>query len=214
MGSNGGGKSKLAGQMLASGYPRSVSIDVKGDFDPPLDYDVLRSPSEWGWRNTDKHIVYRPKLEYMGGGWLNEVLFSLFERARKKGKREPFVVYVDEGLYLSKTGHTQALAALAVSGRSLNVGLWVASQRPTWIPVEVRSEAWRWYVFYLAYEQDEREVLRYAKGRISLEQLQEGTANYSFWEIKRGEKSAGRLTINHFPPVRIGVPSSTNGGST
>lgn len=213
MGSNGGGKSVLAGQMLASGYPRSVSIDVKGDFDPPLDYTVLRSPDEWGWRNTDRHIVYRPKIEYMGGAWLEEVLFRLFERARKKGKREPFIVYVDEGLYLSKTGHIQSLAALAVSGRSLNVGLWVASQRPMWIPVEVRSEAWRWYVFYLAYEQDEREVLKYTKGRLSLAQLQEGTANFSFWEIKRGKQSAGKLTISHFPPVRIGVTTSTGGNS-
>lgn len=202
VGSNGGGKTKLAGEMLAAGYPRTVSIDVKGDFNPPIDYTILTKPNEFGWR-YHRHIVYRPKFEYANGQWLDEVLRRLFQRARAKGRKQPFILYLDEALYMATSSRTGTMRALAVTGRSLNVGLWVSSQRPKWIPVEVRSEAWRWYVFYLSYEEDEKEILRYSKGRIGLDQLQNPTDNYSFWEIKRGANSAGKLAIKHYPRVAI-----------
>lgn len=205
VGSNGGGKSKLAAEMLAAGYPRTVSIDVKGDFDPPIDYHVLSKPNDLGWR-FHNHIVYRPKFEYASGYWLDQVLQKLFQRARAKGKREPFILYIDEGLYLATSARTGTMRALAVTGRSLNVGLWVSSQRPKWIPVEVRSEAWRWYVFYLSFDEDEKEVLKYAKGRINLAELQNPKDLYSFWEIKRGTESAGRMSVKHYPRVLLSKP--------
>lgn len=202
VGSNGGGKTVLAGQMLAAGYPRTVSIDVKGDFNPPIDYTVLTKPNELGWRYK-KHIVYRPEFEYANGQWVDEVLRRLFKRARAKGKKQPFILYIDEGLYVATSSRTGTMRQLAVTGRSLNVGLWVSSQRPKWIPVEVRSEAWRWYVFYLAYDEDEKEVLRYSKNKIQLDELQNPTDLYSFWEIKRGANSAGRLQVKHYPKVSL-----------
>lgn len=202
VGSNGGGKTVLAGEMLAAGYPRTVSIDVKGDFDPPIDYTVLSSPGDWRWRYAD-HIVYRPKFKYSNGHALDDVLRSLFERARKVGKKKPFILYIDEGLYLATSSRTGTMRALAVTGRSLNVGLWVSSQRPKWIPVEVRSEAWRWYVFYLSFEDDEKEILKHAKGKINLQGLQNAQDLYSFWEIRRGIQSAGRMTVKHYPRIAI-----------
>jgi hypothetical protein len=202
MGSNGGGKTVLAGEMLAGGYPRTVSIDIKGDFDPPMDYKVLSSPNDWGWHYA-RHIMYRPSRKYTDGLELDFVLRKLFDRAKRSGKRRPFVLYIDEGLYVALSSRTGTMRSLAVTGRSLNLGLWVSSQRPRFIPVEVRSEAWRWYVFYLSYEDDEKEVIKYTKGRITLAELQNPTDLYSFWEIKRGKKSAGRLSIEHYPRVNV-----------
>lgn len=202
MGANGSGKSQLAGALLGSGYPRWVAIDSKGDFPAPQPHVVIRTPDDrrWSW-NRDGGILYRPKPEYNTGPWLDEILRRLFLRAQKEGKTAPFVVYVDEALFLSKLGHTRWLSALAVSGRSLKVGLWVSSQRPAWIPVEIRTEAWRWLVFYLAYSEDEKEVLRYAKGQISPAQLQEAAVDYSFWELKRGK--GGKVQATHFPALQL-----------
>jgi hypothetical protein len=200
LGANGSGKSALAAQMLASGY-RWVVIDSKGDFPAVRPFHVVRSPDGWAWRWPHEHLLYRPAPEYNRGAWLDETLRRLFVRAQKEGRKKPFVVYVDEALYLARTGHVQWLSALAVSGRSLGVGLWTASQRPKWIPVEVRSEAWRTYVFYLQHAADEREVVADSKGLLTEEDMQAAAVDYSFYELKRG--NAGRLEVRHFPPVRI-----------
>ncbi len=200
VGSNGGGKSLLTGALLAAGYPRTVAIDIKGDFFPRERMEVVKDPRDrLGWQAD--HILYRPKREFRTSAWLRFVLERLFDRAQRIGKKQPFIIYIDEGLYLAKAGCVREMANLAIAGRSLGVGLWVASQRPVWIPVEVRSEAWRWFVFYLAKEQDEREVLSYCKGRLSLEDLQRGYQAWSFWEIRRGRASPAELEIVHHPPL-------------
>jgi hypothetical protein len=200
LGSNGGGKSVLMRELLAAGYPRTVTIDVKGDFEPIQPHRVVTKPDDWlGWRAD--HIVYRPGREHQTRAAMDGVLNRLYNRAQKSGKRHPFVVYIDEALYLAKLGCASSMAALAVSGRSLGLGLWITSQRPKWIPVEVRSEAWRWYVFYLSFEEDEREVLKHTKGRLTLQNLQEGTEAYSFWEIRRGRSNPGLVDVTHHQPV-------------
>lgn len=205
LGSNGTGKSVLIRELLAK-YPRSVSIDTKGDFEPIQPYVVVTDPDDKQLYRADT-VVYRPKSEFKTGAHLDAVVGRLFARGQEtfdvkaKSQLRPFVLNIDEGLAFSKRGHIANLAEFAVSGRSLNLGLWVASQRPVWIPVEVRSEAWRLYVFYLAFEDDEKHVLKYTKRRLTLEQLQEGFANHSFWEIRRGASEAAKLEIRHCPRV-------------
>lgn len=202
VGANGSGKSVLASALLGSGYDSWFVIDSKGDFEPPKPYRIVRHPDDWRlrvWPNVP--TLYRPRPEYNNGPWLDEMLRRLYVRAVKYGKRHPFIVYVDEALYLARTKHVQWLAALAVSGRSLRVGLWVSSQRPVWIPVEVRSEAWRWYVFYLSYQQDEEEVLKYSKGRLQLPDLQSLSVDHSFYELRRGK--GGKVGAMRFPAMRL-----------
>lgn len=202
LGSNGSGKSVLAKELLSPHYPRIVVIDVKHDFEPYKPYTLIKKPNDWRWSfRVDGRILYRPSPEYNNGPWLDEVLRRLYLRAQKTGKKKPFIIYVDEALYLSKVGATQWLAALAVSGRSLGVGLWVSSQRPKWIPVEVRSETWRWYVFFLDYDEDAKEMVKYTHGRISVDELQEPKQSYSFWEIKRDTREGGKKIITHYPPI-------------
>lgn len=216
MGANGGGKTKLAAAMLGNGdtYPRGIAFDVKGDLQLEMPHTIIRRPDDWRWKwyaRNDGWILYRPLPEFNTGPWLDEILRRIYMRAQKqynsraRQARRPFIVYIDEGLYLAKTGNVRWLSQIAVSTRSMGCGLWVASQRPKWIPVEVRSEAWRWYVFALSYMEDEREVSNYTKGKLSIEQLQRETADFEFFEIKRTGQTAGRLTITHFPKLQLEV---------
>lgn len=206
LGSNGAGKSVLARQMLAAGYHRVRAIDLKGDFDLLQDHRVVREPGDWrGLRH--RHVVYRPKAPYDSGEWLDRVLMQWYREAqrtfdtKRKVQRNPTVIYVDETLALAHSRRTEALARIAVAGRALGLGLWCSSQRPVWIPVEVRSEAHRIYVFFLQYETDELEVLKYAKRQLTLEQLQAGMDHHAFWELRRSRAAAGRWEVRHLPPL-------------
>jgi energy-coupling factor transporter ATP-binding protein EcfA2 len=206
LGSNGSGKSVLVRELLGAGYRRTISIDLKGDFVPLQDHRVVREPDDWrGWRA--RHVVYRPRPPYDSGAPLDQVLWRLYHQAqrtydsKRKVQPAPFVVYVDETLALAHSRRTEGLARIAVAGRALGLGLWCASQRPRWIPVEARSEAHRVYVFYLQYEEDERELLKLAKRQLSLEDLQRGWDKWSFWELRRSRTSAGRWEVRHMPPL-------------
>lgn len=201
LGANGCGKSELAGHMLVAGEYDYVAIDTKGDFSPPHEHIVIRTPTDWRWRVGYRHIVYRPNPEFMDARSLAEVLRALYMRGRSSGKRKPFVVYIDEALAVCKLGAAKWLQIIAVSGRGLNMGLWIATQRPRQVPVETRSEAWIWYVFFLTYDEDEEEVTRYAKGQLTVDDLQTGTEDFAFWRMERGK--GGRVLVHHFPPLLI-----------
>jgi hypothetical protein len=210
MGENGSGKSVLARELLSAGYPRYVAIDSKGDF-PTREGDVvIKDPQDKRWKSPPDHTIYRPPANFATGPWLSYILHLCYARAQREGKQKPFIVYVDEGYFLSRTGHTQWLAGLAVSGRSMGVGLWVSSQRPRWIPTEVRTEAWRWFIFHLGYDEDEAEVVKYLKlgagieaKRRGITMLQEATENFSFIEVSRDPVRAGHRKIRRCPPVAV-----------
>lgn len=202
LGANGTGKSELARHMLVAGDYDYVAIDTKGDFSPPHEHVTIHTPDDWRWRVGYRHIVYRPTPEFMDGKPMGEILRRLYLRARSTGKRKPFVVYVDEALAICRfPGAARWLQVAAVSGRGLKMGLWIASQRPRQIPVEIRSEAWIWYVFFLTYAEDEEEVVRYSKGQISVAQLESGTEDFAFWRMQRGH--GGRILVRQFAPLRI-----------
>lgn len=201
MGANGGGKSNLATTMIEAGqYPSWVIFDNKGDFKAPRPYTLIRTPMDWRWRFAER-VLYRPSEQYDTPAWNGEVLKRLYFRA-KRLKGRGFLLYIDEGLDFIHGEASRWLSMIAKNGRSLNLGLWVSSQRPRNIPVSVRSEAWRWYVFYLGYEDDEVEVVKYSKGQISVDDLEALGGDYSFWEIRRPKKG-GRLEATKYPPCRL-----------
>lgn len=209
MGTNGSGKSVLAAQLLAR-FPTWVAIDPKGDFRvADSDAKILRKPDDWHWAGKMGHygrpdqIIYRPTEEYDNKLSYNYVLGKLLERGKREGKSNPFIVYIDEMLYLSDVNATQYAKIIAVAGRSLNIGFWASSQRPKGIPVVIRTEAWRWEIFPLMYSEDEKEIERYTKGRLTIEMLQNSEGeDFSFFELKRS-KGGKTLTITHFPPLRM-----------
>jgi len=169
-------------------------VDLKGDFQPIGKYKLVMEPDDsFGWKA--ERILYRPSPDYRTKYWLEAIFRRMYNRASKIGKSKPFIVYVDESLLISKLGAVRYLAALAVAGRSLGVGLWTASQRLKWIPVEVRSEAHAWFVFFLSNEEDEKEVVKFSKGRLSLEQLRQYCREYAFIEMRRAHRGGGDIFI-------------------
>jgi hypothetical protein len=132
----------------------------------------------------------------------------MFDRARAlkkrygKGHNHRFYLYCDEGLLQSRGRRTIHLAGSAISGRSLEMGFILSSQRLSWIPVEVRSEYWRMYVFYLSSQDEEKEVIKLAKNRLTLAQLEALGADYSFYELKRVQ--GGLINVTHFPKLKGG----------
>ncbi len=216
LGANGSGKTELASRLLGP-YPRAYVLDIKYDFPIPQgwgdDYQVRDTPpgigliNSWRWTHGSKRIIYRPKPPYDSGQWITYFLDWLFRKARKTGKKFPFIVDLDEGAWTAYSGAKSAMSRLAVAGRSIGIGLWITSQRPRGIPVETRSEAWRWYVFYLRSRDDRKEVVDYLDKQISEHDLASTTENYQFWEIKRGE--GGKMAYRLLPPIRL-VPEAAH----
>lgn len=202
LGANGSGKSVLASKMMSE-YPRVVVLDVKGDFEIPWrkgTYHVTDKPNGIIWQPLPHNrIIYRPRREYREPEWMAWFLGEQFERAKREGKKRPFIVYIDECLYVANQGCKAALADLAVTGRSMGLGFWYTSQRPRNIPVELRSEAWRTYLFYLDNKGDRKEVVDNSGGSISEHDMLQSAADYSFWEIRRGK--GGSKRVRHLPPV-------------
>lgn len=211
LGENGSGKSEMALELLQY-YDEWVIFDTKHDTEPrrTQKYTVISTPSDVRWKWA-KRILYRPAPEYNNGVWLEEMTRRMYIRGqktlkKKKGIRKPqqtrpFILYIDEALMYAKLSSAKWLANHAVAGRSLGIGLWVSSQRPKWIPVEVRSEAWRIYIFNLGYEEDEKEIVKVSKGKITVDELHAQTGDYSFYEIRRIK--GGNKQVSHFPPMRL-----------
>ncbi len=209
LGANGSGKTEVAAQMIR-GYPRVVILDVKYDFPIPWpkgEYTILKKPPGLGWWfldpwRTAKHIIYRPEPPYDTGPWITYFMDKMFARGRREGKRKPFILYLDEGGWAAYSGAKLAMARLAITGRSIGIGLWISAQRPRGIPPEVRSEAWFYYVFFLRKRADRKELLEVLDDNFEEEDFSATERDYEFWEIKRVK--GGRLEGRRLPPVDIG----------
>jgi hypothetical protein len=214
LGKNGSGKSELTYELEWAGHYRSIYFDIKGDCTPRLvdvrgiPYKVVkRGDDSWGFKN--RRVVYRPEpgsFWRTDAGWA-QVLQREFDRAarqydhKRKRAREPRLIIIPEILLFGSRAQ-KVIGDIASGARQLGLGLWVETQRPRRIPVVVRSEAWRIYVFSLGYEDDELEVLKYGKGRLSLEQLREldraleaKPPQHPFIEVILRSKTGGALRV-------------------
>jgi hypothetical protein len=216
VGANGSGKSYFVARVIAC-LPRWFAIDLKGDFGEDCGLDksatIITKPSDFRLRlfpRQIKRIIYRPApTDYSSVDAVVGRLFNLARALKKRyGKGHPyrFYLYCDEGLLQSRGRRTVHLAGSAISGRSLEMGFILSSQRLSWIPVEIRTEAWRVVVFYLSSVEEEREVIKLSKNRLTLQQLEELGADYSFYELKRTQ--GGLITVTHFPKLTQGVHQS------
>lgn len=208
VGSNGSGKTVFGRVLLGCGYRRWVVVDLKGNFKPPQgedqDYTIVYDPRDRRLVEHDR-VLYRPAPQFRTREWLEYAFSRLYYRAeRAMGHPErSFIVVVDETLSIAKKRATEWLAQIAIVTREWGCGLWCFSQRTKWIPVEVRSEAWRLYAFYLQFKSDELEVLDFGKDQLTLEELRERTHSHRFVELRRGEDTGGVVQVAAYPPVRL-----------
>ncbi len=151
-GKTGSGKTWFAHRLLA-GVPRLVVIDPKATL---IDWG-LTEPGADDWTRLERGgtgrfrilapIVDDPLMWYE----------SLFQRLYDIGD---LTVYIDEAYAVSSPGSRPGkyLAALYTRGRELGIGVWAATQRPTWIPLFLISEA-DWLIMFRLNLPDDRKRL-------------------------------------------------------
>lgn len=207
-GDNGSGKSELAKRFLCL-YDSWVTVDIKGDFTPiesKREYVIIEKPDDYRLHTEimrPRKILYRPLAEYNSGAWHDEFLRREYMRARKLKGKKPYKLYVDEARMMTLIGRTTWLRNFGVSGRSLKVGLWTGSQRYLGIPIEVRDQAWRHYIFFLSNIADKKEIITNSNGLVTLDMLTNPDSDYGFLEVRRVK--GGRKQVQFFPPVALGT---------
>lgn len=81
---------------------------------------------------------------------------AIFEFAWEIGD---VVIYIDEMYSVSKNGRlSYPLRRLYTQGRTQGVGVWASTQRPSWVPMEMFSEAEWSFIFTLRIEADRKKV--------------------------------------------------------
>jgi len=209
VGENGTGKSELSYMLdLYGNYRKLIYIDYKGDCEPRGPFTLVTKPDDrWGW-SRGRRIVYRPRR---GTYWHSDrgfeiVLTQVLHQAvraydnKRKRSREPVIVVIQEILLFGPRSQ-KVIGEMASGGRQLELGLWIETQRPKRIPVVARSEAWRIYAFPLGYLDDEDEVLKYAKGRLSIDafrRLEDSISKedpHPFYELIRRTEEGARISV-------------------
>lgn len=164
-GQSGSGKTFFARALLARAS-RLLVLDPKGLLSPEAAPD---------WRLTDWTKAGAKRLEDgrpvrlrvpapLDGDW--EPYLMAAYRARN------VVVYIDEAYGVVRQGKKlpPSLVALYTRGRELGIGMIAASQRPSWVPLEMMSEANKFFIFRLMLPEDRKRVAGFvgesAMGRI------------------------------------------------
>lgn len=101
---------------------------------------------------------------------------SLFELAWELGD---VVVYIDEMYSVAKNGRlSYPLRRLYTQGRARGIGVWAATQRPSFVPLEMFSESEWSLIFTLRMEEDRKKVAR----SLGFEQIMQPIRDvHGFW---------------------------------
>lgn len=156
---------------------------------PPMPHPLYRRPP--GWALWPKH-AYDPARD-------NIAHYRVFRAAildsYKRGQR---IILADETVGLVDLGLSEELSTVWTKGRSMDCGLWAASQRPKNIPLAAYSQASH---LFLGNNPDAQDRKRYAEiGGIDPKQVSEIVANLNRFQwlyIKRkGEEGAEACIVD------------------
>lgn len=178
IGKTGSGKSVLA-QSLLPQYPYVVCFDQKCEFELP-NARYVTSPEqlyETEFRIYEP-IIYRPAVQYWEADSWNEVFHYVY-------RRQNLTLYVDEVYSVVERGvPPKMFKAIIVQGRSKQIRLICASQRPVWIPQELLSES-EHYFFFKTKKPEDRDLMA---GYMGAKDLPATTDEHSFlyFSDKRG----------------------------
>src|SRR5215471_2304087 len=155
-GKTGSGKS-FAARYLLRPIRRLLAIDPKMQLVADRQWR-LEAPSRESLNALKKgeyaRIVYWQPPAIDSDGF--PVWDSIFELAWELGD---VVVYIDEMYSVAKNGRlSYPLRRLYTQGRFPMIGVWAATQRPSFVPLEMFSEAEWAFVFTLRIEADRKKV--------------------------------------------------------
>ena len=149
VGKTGSGKTYLAGRLTAA-LPRLVVLDPKGTLKGKWRLADWSDSRERQLRRGDPVRVRVPAP--LDGDW-EPYLWAAYEAGN-------CTVYVDEvyGVVPAGSRTPAALTALYTRGRELGIGTWAATQRPSWVPLFVLSEAEWLAQFRLSLDADRKRM--------------------------------------------------------
>jgi hypothetical protein len=156
-GKTGSGKTFLA-QYLLRGFKRLVVIDPKMSLGTPKwnldvpDRKVIKA-LEKGEPGRIRYWI-PPEISKSG----EPVWDSIFEWVWTLGD---VAVYIDEMYSVALNGRmSYPLRRLYTQGREPGIGVWASTQRPSYVPLEMFSEAEWMFVFMLNIEEDRKKIAR------------------------------------------------------
>lgn len=189
VGKTGSGKTHAMGQLLLW-LPRLLVIDPKGG----LSNAQRKEEGEYSWLlddvGTEGGKAAKRDIERGKPGRLRvpAPLDSNYEPWFKWAYEQGGItVYIDE-IY-GVTGTKQAgnwLTALYSRGRGLKIGVWTATQRPSWVPRFMFSEA-EWILNFRLNDEEDRARMRQIIGPRAMEILPERAflLYYEAWDEPR-----------------------------
>lgn len=153
-GKTGSGKTYLWRHMLSS-VPRLVVLDGKGTLSNwgLADWEDREQRRDFGRGNPARLRVLAPAGERDLNEFWDDILWECYQT-------QDVLIYCDE-LYAVNQPNKPALPALHAvytRGRELNVGMISVTQRPTWIPLVVMSEADWFFCFRLQLHEDRQRI--------------------------------------------------------
>lgn len=195
LGGTGTGKTNLA-MTMADHYDKFVYVDAQHNLQPKAPSIYISSLDRLQWEiafRRDRHIVFRPKVEDQTPAFFNKFLYMMHRRGKPRNKKtnkfpSPFTIYIDEAYSMGYAASFPHWATkIAVLDRQKGIGFWTASQRPVNIPIPLRSECAWYYVFYLSYEDDIKEIAKYGRPKKELERMitDDLKFDHSFVQISR-----------------------------
>lgn len=151
-GKTGSGKTYLAKSLL-SGVRRLVVIDSKST----LGSWSLTVPTWRDWKRFARGEPGRFRILSPVVSDQSTWYETLFERLYHIGD---FTLYIDEIFGVVRPGQQpgQWLTALYTRGRELGIGVWAATQRPSWIPLFLMSESEWFIIFRLGMVEDRKRM--------------------------------------------------------
>lgn len=180
VGKTGSGKTYAARSLLRHSS-RLIVFDSKG------------TVNNDEWRTTDWNRVSAWKLK-RGNDIRIRVPHPL------DGNYEPYfkaayeagncTIYIDEmyGVIGRSTRPEQYLTAVYTRGRELGIGVWAATQRPSWVPLFMLSEADWLFCFRLQMHEDRKRMAELMGEELRMENI----AKYHFW-LYNGEWDSPKL---------------------
>lgn len=154
-GRTGTGKSHLVKQAIAACPRLLVYLTKREDHGyPGVYFDGLNEDRRlllewWRWceqRSRRFRLVYRPKDPYDFSEF-NAICGLVYACGSMHFVCEEISTYVSPAIF-RRTGYALQFKTLITAGRTRGVTTWLLNQRPTGIPVELKSEARLAYLFH------------------------------------------------------------------